>query len=614
MPLLKLPFRPGVNKEVPPYAAEGAWVSSDKVRFRFGLPEKIGGWQPIGTNRFLGVGRSITPWVTLGGRRLTGVGTNLKFYVENGAQYYDITPVDRTATVVNPVSTQAASEVVTWSQPAHGAKVGDFFILPNPVLVGGLTLQGEYQVVSVVDSDTFTFDAGTPAAATATGGGSVDIQYLVPSGPALQEALLGWGAGSWGSGSWGIGDQSFVALRIWLAAVYGQDLLFAPRGSQIYHWDGNQTFDVRGVPISSQVGASEVPLAVNGLLVSDQSRFVLAFGTNELFQTTLDPMLIRWSAQENYLDWNPQATNQAGGIRLSKGSEIIAYVQARQEVLVWTDQALYGMQYVGPPYVWTAQLLADSATIISPNAAVSTPVGVFWMGVGKFYAYDGRVQSLPCTLLKDVFNALDTSQQLQVFGALNEEFNEVWWFYPSAGSSAPNRYVVYNYVERLWYEGSMTRTAWVDRNAVYSNPVAIADGILVEHEVGSDDTTTSPPTPIEAFIESAPIDLEDGDSYMFAYRALPDFSFEGSTSATPQLTVTMTPYKNSGSGTHASIGGSLAQPVTRSVVFPVEQYTGQVFIRLRGRQASVRIASDQLGVKWQLGALRVDLRKDGRAG
>ena len=619
MPLQKIMFKPGVNRENTRYTTEGGWYDCDKVRFRQGTPEKIGGWQRISATTFLGVCRSLWNWVTLGSQNLLGVGTNLKFYIENGGAYNDITPIRATLTLANnPFSTVNGSTTVTVTDAAGGYANGAFVTFSGATAVGGLTLNGEYQItIPGAATTTYEITAASAASSTAVGGGAaVSAAYQINPGPEYAVPLSGWGAGSWGSGTWGIGSASTDALRIWNQTNFGQNLIFGPRGEGIYYWDAATSLTTRGVLLSSLAGASDVPLHQNFLLVSDASRFVIVFGTNEIGDTILDPMLIRWSDQEDPVQWTPAITNQAGSIRLSHGSRIVTALQSRQEIIVWTDSSLYSLQYLGPPFVWSSQLLADNISIVGPNAAAIASGVTYWMGVDKFYKYDGRVQTLRCDLREYIFSDINQAQYEQVFASTNEGFNEVWFFYCSAGSFTVDKYVVYNYEEDIWYYGSMARTAWLD-SGLRNYPLAATYNYnVVNHEQGVDDNATGTATPIEAYISSSQFDIGDGHNFGFVWRILPDITFRGSTATSPQVTMYLQPLQNSGSGYNnpMSVASSNSGTVTRTAVIPVEEFTGQINTRVRGRQMAFKIDSTALGVTWQLGAPRMDIRSDGRRG
>jgi hypothetical protein len=614
MPLKKLQLKPGVNRENTRYTSEGGWYSCDKVRFRQGTPEKIGGWQRVSTNTYNGVCRALWQWATLGGVPYLGVGTNTKYYIYYGGEYYDITPIVSTVTLTNPFTTVSGSATVTVTDVAHGATTGTFVTFSGATAVGGLTLNGEYQI-TVLTADSYTITAASNASSPATGGGTVTAAYQVSAGTETAVSLSGWGAGVWGFGAWGIGSSGVSSIRIWNHQNFGEDLIYAPRGGAFYYWDATAGLTTRGVALDSLSGASDVPVVQTLFLVSDASRFVIAFGCNDYGATDLDPMLIRWSDQENAVNWTPAATNQAGSLRLSHGSKIEAVLQTRQEILMWTDTSLYGLQYLGPPIVWGSQLLTDNVTIVS-NHAMSIAAGVvYWMGQDKFYSYDGRVNTLSCDLRQYIFSDINRAQYAQIFSGTSEQFNEIWWFYCSADSTVVDRYVVYNYLEKVWYYGNLSRTAWTDIGISTDYPIAATYiNNLVFQEIGNDDNATATTLPIPAYITSAEFDIDDGHNFSFIWRVLPDVTFRGSSAASPSATMTLLPLQNSGSGYNnpASLGGSDNGVVTRIATVPIEEFTGQVNIRVRGRQLSIKMASDAVGVQWQLGSPRIEIRPDGR--
>jgi hypothetical protein len=701
VPLKKLLLKPGVNKENTRYTNENGWYISDKVRFRQGTPEKIGGWQRISVNSFLGVCRNLWNWVTLGFENLMALGTNLKFYVERGGQYIDITPIRQrnyTTTLTNPFTTNITAGTenkVSVADTAHGAQAGDLVYFTGATAVGGVPaaeLNTRHVITSITDANNYIITVTTNATSVATGGGTVTAEYYIntyalgtdpftangtttvtvaatahgalngdfvtfsgatgtyasilnaqfqityltantfsittPSalaagsyggsavlasyqintGPAIQSPLVGWGSGTWGSGTWGLSAASEDALRIWSSQNFGEDLVFGPRGGGLYYWDVTSGFSSRGVNVVTMAGASGVPTKQNYIVVSDIYRFVLCFGTNEYLSVTLDPMLIRWSDQESVVDWAPAATSQAGSIRLSNGSEIVTALQTRQEIVVWTDSALYSLQYVGPPDVWTAQLLGDNISIVGQNAKAVASGRVYWMGVDKFYVYDGRVQTLRCDLRRHVFSNINLAQNQQVFAGTNEGFNEVWWFYCSTDSTVVDSYVVYNYLEDVWYYGSLGRTAWIDSGLRDYPQAATYSYNLVSHELGVDDGTTGTLEPIVAYIESAEFDIEDGQNFGFVWRMLPDVTFQGSSAASPQLTMTLYGMNGSGSG----FNQTTSKGVTRTSTAVIEQFTNIIYTRIRGRQMIMKAQSDGLGVTWQLGAPRIDVNIDGQ--
>ena len=646
MPLKKLIFKPGVNRENTRYTTEGGWYDCDKIRFRYGTPEKIGGWERLSSNTYLGTARSLWPWSTLAYAAYLGVGTNLKYYIMYGGVYNDITPVVTTTApgtiTFSAVTLAPFSSTITVNHTSHGVTVGTSVTFSGVTSPGGLggniteaVLEQEYQVSSVVNANAYTIEAKNPstglpvlsnASDTGNGGAAVVGAYQVNAGSSVSVPLTGWGAGAWGAGPWGIGGTSAESIRIWNHQNFGEDLIFGPQGGALYYWDASSGLASRGVALTSLSGASDVPQTHNLLVISDTSRFVIAFGCPDYGSSTLDPMLIRWSDQESAVNWTPAATNQAGSVRLSHGSRIAGVAQVRQEILVWTDTSLYSLQYLGPPIVWGSQLLTDNVSLIS-DRAMSVAAGVmYWMGDEKFYMYDGRAQTLSCDIRNYIFTDFNFEQSQQVFCSTVEQFNEVWWFYCSANSTTVDRYVIFNYAEKAWYYGSLARTAWIDASVVSNIPIAASyNNTLVYHELGVDDNLTGTPAPITAYITSSEFDIDDGHNFGFVWRVIPDVTFRGSTAASPSATMTLLPLQNSGSGytrggaetatsvtQNMSVAGQNAYPITRTATVPIEQFTGQVNIRVRGRQLSLKMASDGLGVQWQLGAPRLDIRQDGR--
>ena len=693
MALKKLVLKPGVNRENTRYTNENGWYESDKVRFRQGTPEKIGGWARISVSYFVGACRSLWNWITLENLNLVGVGTNLKFYLENGGQYYDITPIRSAAVLSNPFLTVNLSTTVTVTDVAHGAVTGDYVTFSNVATVGGLDLNNEYSIV-YVDVDSYRITASTAATSGATGGGStVQAVYQINVGQEFEIPLTGWGAGAWGAGTWGFGGTSTSALRLWSQNNFGEDLVMGYRGSPIYYWDASfglspatftitiatpavitasisllnntpviltntgypsalptglsvgatyyvknssgTTFNLSLTPggaaintsgsqsgthyimpnavnITSLSGSSDAPTIQNFIYVSDVSRFVFAFGCNDYASTVQSPMLIRWSDQESLTNWTPSSTNQAGSVTLSHGSSIVTAIQTRQEILVWTDSAIYSLQYIGPPVVWSSQLMGDNISILGQNAAAQASGVVYWMGVDKFYMYDGRLQTLSCDLRRYIYQDINLGQNQQVFGSTNEGFNEVWWFYCSAGSQTINRYVVYNYLEKVWYYGTMARTAWLD-SGLRDYPVSATYSYnLVNQEYGLDNNETGTPSGIEAYISSAEFDIDDGDRFGFVWRMLPDLTFAGSSaSPTPEVVYTLYPMQNSGSGTGTPSTANVDQ-LTGAQYTVTEGFTGQINTRVRGRQLILKVSSSNLGTNWQLGSTRIDIRPDGR--
>lgn len=621
MPLKKLTLKPGVNRENTRYTNENGWYVSDKIRFRQGTPEKIGGWTRISANTFLGVCRSLWNWITLAGQNLLGVGTNLKFYIEQGGVYNDITPIRASSTINADPFAGNGTTTVTVTDTAHGGITGDFVTFSGATGTYASIFNAEFQI-TVLTADTYTITTGSAIPAGNYGGSSVVAAYQINVGPETQEPLVGWGAGGWGLGTWGNGGATPVSIRIWSQSNFGEDLIFAPRGGPMYYWDATAGVTSRGVLVSSMMGAdADVPSIMNFLYVSDTSRFVFAFGCDDYSSSTQNPMLIRWSDQESVLIWTPAATNQAGSVQLSHGSKIVTAIQTRQEIVVLTDSAIYSLQYLGPPVIWGSQLLGDNISIAGPNAIAIGSGIVYWMGVDKFYKYDGRVSTLRCDLRLYIFNDINPEQADQFFASTNEGFNEVWFFYCSANSNTIDKYVIYNYFENngegAWYYGTMERTAWLD-SGLRDYPMA-ATGInnIVFHENGTDDNSTAVTTAIAATIGSAEFDIDDGDHFGFVWRILPDISFNGSTgNNTPQVTMTLIPMQNSGSGYNdpISVGGNSEATVARTSTAVIEQFTGQVYVRVRGRQMILQIDSNTIGTQWQLGSPRIDIRQDGRRG
>ena len=621
MPLKKLLLKPGVNRENTRYTTEGGWYECDKVRFRQGTPEMIGGWERVSNNTFNGICRSLWNWVTLAKKNFVGVGTNTNFYLERGGIYYDITPFRATATLNGPFAATNGSPVITVTDVAHGASIGEYVAITGAVTLGEFitapVLNQTHEIITVLTNDTYTINVGVNAGPsdTGNGGAAVTIGYEIAPGREYVQPIYGWGAGTWGQGVWGsTGASSLESLRVWSQSNFGQDLVFGPRGGAIYYWSAPTGETVHGVDITTLAGANECPVVQNFLLVSDASRFVFAFGTNEIGSADLDPMLIRWSNQEDITDWDPVATNQAGSLRLSHGSSIITAIQTRQEIVVLTDSSVYSIQYLGAPYVWGSQLLGDNISITSQNAIALASGVVFWMGVDKFYMYDGSVKTLPCDLRKYIFNDINKGQFQQVFAGTNEAFNEVWWFYCSEGSIVVDKYVIYNYLENVWTYGSMLRSAWLD-SGLRDYPLSASyEGRLLNQESGVDDGEGESLAPINAYILSSQFDIDDGHNFSFIWRMLPDITFDGSTVNDPSVTMTLYPLKGSGSGytDPASVGGTNLAQVVQSSSYPVEQFTNQIYTRVRGRQLSIKIESDQLGTTWQLGAPRIDIRPDGR--
>ena len=847
MPLNKLQFNPGINKEVTKYTNEAGWSDCDKVRFRQGYPEKIGGWTRHGSNTFTGVCRSLHQWISLAFVKYTGLGTNVKFMVETGQNYFDVTPLRTTVSLTDKMFSTAGAPFMRILDSAGGFVVGSYVTFSGASAVGNQTVDGE-KVITDVDAlftdatcdynndPTITHDAnvriyaglpvsgtGIPAGAyvasinsstsfelsasttggsvtngtltfdgtkvftvatstnssTAVGGGTFTIAYQVNVGPDFQIPVDGWSSSDWNDGTFNGGNGGAESLRVWSQANYGEDLIIGPRGGEMYYWDTSAGTGTRAIPLKNvpngaavpisfqQTGCSylsgsegvshpenanivvglpvsgsnipagatvagiesstifrlsanttgsgsgqtlsfgddpititensnsltvkdnslnrvyevgqhvtisgsdaignittgiintrhkiatvdtaagtftteafntvatstatggghgvslqyelsaEVPVVQDSLLVSDASRFTFAFGCNAFGDTTetKNPLLLRWSAQEDVYDWRPRATNQAGDLQLSQGTEIVAAVQSRQEILVFTDSALYSLQYVGAPVVWGSQLVGSNLSVASSKAVAYANGVAYWMGKEKFYKYDGAVQPLRCDVRKHVFDDLDKGQYEQVFAGTLEEYHEVWWFYCDSQRVAPNKYVVYNYLEDIWYVGSMGRSAWYD-SPINDFPLAATDTYnLVEHENGNDNGQGATLEAIDSFITSGQFGIESGTSFTFIDKVVPDLSFVGSTAGSPSVEMSLLASSEPGTADNnpASEGGVNEGQVALAVD-TVDEYTDQLDVRVRGRQMAIKVRSNALGTKWQLGTPRLNMRPDGRRG
>ena len=710
MPLQTLQLRPGINREGTTLANEGGWFECDKIRFRSGYPQKLGGWNPISSNTYEGTARALINWVTLRGYNLLGVGTNLKYYVESGGTYNDITPIRSTTSLTNPFTTTNGSKTVIVTAVAHGGITGDFVTFSGATAVAGLTLNGEYQM-TYLTPNTYSIQALTNANADATGGGTVAAVYQINVGLATFSYLTGWGTGLWGGVITGVQQTKLSAslnssntnitvtsttgfsnatgiilmdqelatytgntatiftgatrgangtiatthvantvvynantftgwgqsvtntqgtqLRLWSQANFGEYLLINPRNGPLYLWI--PTYTGAGVltfnnpaellsPSSSGVYDTDAacPSIAAQVLVSDASRFVIAFGCNDYSQTIQDPMLIRWSNQESYSTWEPDITNQAGSYRLSSGSTIVTAIQTRQEILVLTDAAAYSMQYLGPPYVWGFNILSNNISIIGPNAIGAANNIVYWMGLDKFYVYTGRVETLPCALRQYVYGDINLQQNYQVFCGSNEGYSEIWWYYCSANSTTVDRYVIYNYLDKVWYYGNLNRSAWLDSPLREYPMGATYQHTIVYHEDGNDDVEVNGTTlPINSYIQSSDFDIGDGHNFGFVWRIIPDLTFDGSDNqspAKPSAVFTVKPRQAPGApyGTADTPTVTSTQSYATQRNYTVQEFTQIVYTRLRGRQMAFKISSDTLGTQWQLGVPRIDIRSDGR--
>ena len=640
MPLTKLQFRPGVNRETTSYSNEGGWFDCDKVRFRFGTPEKIGGWEKLSGQSFLGTARALHPFVALDGTSYLGVGTHLKYYLEEGGGYNDITPL-RVTTAAGAATFAAAngSSTITVTDADHGANENDFVTFSGAASLGGLVtaavLNQEYQIFNIVSTSAYQIKARAVATVaqitvdgqytptlivangsdTGNGGGSVVCKYQIVTGLDTTVSGTGWGAGTYSRGTWGSGASLTAVgdiLRIWTHDNFGEDLIINVRDGGIYYWDKSTSSApfARAVALSDLAGAdATTPTIAKQVLISDRDRHVIVFGCDAQDNIGVqDPLLIRFSDQENPLVWTAQPTNTAGDLRIGTGSEIITAVETRQQILVFTDRSLHAMQYLGPPFTFGISLISENITIASPLSAIAVDDSVYWMGEEEFYVYTGQVQKLPCSVRSYVFGDFNTSQSEKVTAAVNSSFSEIWWFYPSAGSETNDKYVIFNYQEQAWYYGTIARSAWIDRGIAQYPISAGLDGYLYYHEFGQDDGSVNPPAAIPSFIESSQMSIGAGDNFVFLSRLIPDVTFDGSSSPTPSVSMTLETRQFPGT----AYTGTKSNTVQRSATVPVEQFTDQVFVRLRGRSFAFKIDSSDTGVEWRLGTPRVDLRPDGR--
>jgi hypothetical protein len=697
MPLQKIVFRPGVNREGTDYSNEGGWYDCDKIRFRSGFPEKIGGWTQYSSSQYLGTARSLWTWVDLSANSYLGVGTSVKYYIEQGGTYNDITPIYKTDTLANPFTTAYSTlngtisatdtsltltsatsfpingviligtEQIAYStiagnvlsgltrgyggttaashttgsavgsssmlvtDAAYQPSVGDYIVFSGASAVNGITISGEYIVTNIPNGSSTTYYISTfPittttrvfSTASATGGGAaVSAQYLYPSGADFSTSGTGWSTGAWSRGTWssaGPGIGITTSLRLWSNDNYGQDLYIAPRGGGVYVWQDSGGLATRAQLLQTVAGSSYVPNTTNQVLSASIQQFIICFGANSYVSgnpnTTFNPMLVRWSDQANPNQWVPAVTNQSGEFALTNGSYIMGARTTRQEILVWTDSAVYSMQYLGAPYVWGFQILMDNITIMSPNAMITVNNVTYWMGRDKFYVYSGTVQTLPCAVRQYVFDGLNINQNLQVFCGSNEGYNEVWWFYCSANSNVIDSYVIYNYLDQVWYYGTMGRTAWLS-STVKTYPIAADyNNRLLNHESGVDDVASGNALPIDAYVQSSDFDIGDGHNFGFVWRILPDVNFNGSYVNQPYCTMTVKPRVNSGTAYGQADNPTVqsANDYSTTKLYNIQQFTGQVYTRLRGRQLAFRIESNSIGVAWQLGSPRIDIRQDGR--
>jgi hypothetical protein len=769
MALQNIQLRAGVVRETTSYSNEGGWFDVDKVRFRYGVPEKIGGWEKYSGQRFDGACRSMHIWVALDGSDYVGLGTNLKFYIEKGGTLNNVTPIRRTVVLTaDALTTASGTKTVTVVDNLHGAVANDFVTFSGvSSAIGGVPASDfnrEHQIVSVLDSNSYTITVLTQASSTASGSGgdSFTAVYQINTGLNTVVGGTGWGAGLWSgvtdgaiastlngaisstsstsnitlvsttgfgnatattltadldagvtsmtvadastfpeegsvligsevikyesggidgnvianltrgafgttdtdhssgagvayqgvvlidnelitysgiSGSdltgiargkrgtsgathdngstvrdardfvgWGDASPTTVTseIRLWYQDNFGEDLLYNVRDGAIYYWDKSDGLLTAGVALSSVTGANKVPTVAKQVMVSDRDRHVIAFGCDPEGSTVQDPLLIRFSDQESITDWQATTNNSAGELRIGSGSRFVRAIETKREILVWTDTSLHSMTFIGAPFTFGITQLSANTTIIGPNAAAAVDDLVFWMGRETFYMYDGRVQQLPCAVKQKVFGDLNLSQNSMIFAGVNSEFTEIIWFYPSSGSSDDDKYVIYNYGEKLWYYGDLARTAWVDRG-IRTYPQATgttSEPYIFNHELGTDADGSA----ITAYIESSQFDIGDGEKFSFVSRVIPDITFNGSSATNPTATFTIKARNYPGASYDQSQNGA----VTRSSTSPVEQFTNEFQVRVRGRSIALRVESSTVGTAWRLGTPRLEMRTDGR--
>lgn len=627
MPFLKLNFKPGVNRDQTNYSNEGGWFECDKVRFYSGFPQKIGGWAKYTTRTILGTCRQMFNWVTTYADNLLALGTNKKLYIEVGGEFYDITPLRAsnptftTPATDNCFTTVNGSSTVTVTITGCLATEGNYVDFTGVNAVGGISatlLNTTHEIASVINVNAFTIVVGANATSSTTGGGTtINASFEIDTGNSITTFGYGWGTGGWGSVAWGLGSSTPVALpqQDWWFDNFDNDLVMNIRNGPIYYWERGSgsislALSARAVLLSSLSGAADVPTEAMQVLVSQNDKHLLAFGCTPYGGGDFDPLLIRWATQDNPTVWTPLTTNSAGFLRVSRGSAIVRALPTRQEILVFTNSHLYSLQFTGTSDVFALQELADNISIIGPRVAVAVNNVTYWMGHDKFYAYSGRVETLPCTLRNHVFQNLNFNQVDQIICGTSEGYNEIWWFYPTANSNVNNAYVVYNYLERIWYYGTLDRTAWLD-TPLRDYPIAIQTvnsasngvGYLLNQEFGVD----ADGLPMESYIQSSDFDLGDGEKFVLTRRMIPDLNFTGSSASQPEATFTIRPRNWPGSG---FIGD--AADNQRVIETSINNYTDQVFIRARARQMALKVSSDTLGVQWQLGSPRLDVREDGK--
>ena len=615
MPLSRLQFKPGLNRDQTNYAGEGGYYECDKIRFRSGFPQKIGGWLRYGVFTLIGTCRQMYNYISSFSDNIQVLGTNAKLYLDIGTNLVNITPLRAsnptytTTATDNCFTTVNGSTTVTVTITGCTAIVGNYVEISGAVATRGIPaseLNTNHEILTAPTGDTFTIAVTTPATSSGTGGGTaIVVSFEIDVGPVTNTYGYGWGAGAWGAGAWGA--SSLVPVKIfqqdWFIDNFDNDVVANIRDGAIYYWEYTGSFNTRAVLLSSLAGATDVPTEATQVLVSQNDKHLLCFGSTPFGGGSFDPLLIRWANQDEPTNWTPLPTNSAGFIRVSRGSRIVRALPTRQEILVWTDSHLYTLQFTGTTDVFSLQEYADNISIMSPRSCISANNVTYWMGQDKFYAYSGRVETLPCTLRNYVFQDFNYDQAEQVVCGTNEQWHEVWWFYPSSSAQTNDRYVIYNYLERIWYYGNLARTAWLDSPS-RQYPQAVGGYFIYNHEEGLNDDTSA----MTSFITTNDFDIGDGDNLLLIKRIIPDVDFNGSTAAAPKVMMTMKPRNFPGS----NYSNTNEPDVTRSTTVPIEQYTEQVFIRARARQMGFKIISEDLGVQWQLGAPRLDGRPDGK--
>jgi hypothetical protein len=620
MPLTSLKFRPGINREVTSYSNEGGFFDCEKVRFYTQFPEKIGGWVKYSDNTYQGTARALHNWIALDGSNYMGVGTHLKYYIEEGGTFNDVTPVRKTSTNSITFSASDGSAELTVTDSSHGAVANDFVTISGAVSLGDAitasVLNTEHQITSVVNANSYkiTVSATATSSDSGNGGSGVDGVYQINVGLDTGVGGNGWGAGGYGGVNadlttfgWGEAASSgtLAELRLWSHDNFGEDLLINPRDGAIFYWDESNGTGTRAVLLSSLSGASDVPTIAKQVLVSDIDRHIVVFGANTIGTAVQDPLLIRFGSQESLTDFTPSTTNTAGDLRLSSGSTFVQAVETKQQILVFTDRSLFSMRFIGPPFTFGLQELSKNITIMSPKSAVAVDDIVFWMGKENFYIYTGRAQQIACTVRDKVFLDFNFSQSDKVVAGVNSQWSEIWWFYPSADSDENNKYVIYNYANQTWYYGTLSRTAWHDRG-VRRFPIGAGSQYLFDHENGNDDDGSA----MTASVESSQIDIGDGYQFTFIKQLIPDITFEGSTSTTGNPTANFTLQARNGPG--STYDNTSSGSTARTATTPVEQFTDTLNVRLRGRSFNMKLESTEQGVAWKLGTPRVDIRPDGR--